>query len=190
MIVVAALEPPAVIAGFDDIAVVGQAIEQRGGHFGIAEYARPFTEGEVGGDDDRGALIEPADEMEQELTAGLSERQIAEFIEDDEVHAGQVVGEPALATRTGLGLEAIDEIDHVVEAAAGATADAASRNGNGKMRFAGAGPADQDGVALLSDESAAGEIVDEGLVDWRAVELEVVEILGERQLGDSKLVLD
>jgi hypothetical protein len=47
---------------------VGQAIEQRGGHFGIGEYARPFTEGEVGGDHDRGALIEPADE---ELTAGL-----------------------------------------------------------------------------------------------------------------------
>jgi len=47
VIVVAALEPSAVIAGFDDIAVVGQAIEQRGGHFGIGEYARPFTEGEV-----------------------------------------------------------------------------------------------------------------------------------------------
>src|SRR5215211_1851954 len=95
--------------------------------------------------------------MEQELTTGLSERQIAEFIEDDEVHAGQVVGEAALATSTGLGLEAIDEIDHVVEPAAGATADAASGDGNGKVRFAGAGPADQDGVALLGDESAAGE---------------------------------
>jgi hypothetical protein len=63
--------------------------------------------------------------VEQELAAGLSERQIAELIEDDEVHAGQVVGEPALATSAGLGLEAIDEIDHVVEPAAGATADAA-----------------------------------------------------------------
>ena len=42
---------------------------------------------------------------------------------------------------------------------------------------------------MLSDESAAGEIVDEGLVDWRAVELEVVEILGERQLGDSSWYL-
>src|SRR5204863_6902398 len=98
--------------------------------------------------------------MEQELTTGLSERQIAEFIEDDEVHAGQVVGEAALATSTGLGLEAIDEIDHVVEPAAGATADAASGDGNGKMRFAGAGPADQDGVALLGDESTAGEVTD------------------------------
>jgi hypothetical protein len=31
VIVSSALEAPAVIAGFDDVAVVGQAIEQRGG---------------------------------------------------------------------------------------------------------------------------------------------------------------
>jgi hypothetical protein len=67
VIVGPALEAPAVVAGLDDVAVVGQAIEQRGGHFGITEDARPFTEGEVGGDDDRGALVEPADEVEQEL---------------------------------------------------------------------------------------------------------------------------
>ena len=120
MIVGAALEAPAVVAGLDDIAVVGQAIEQRGRHLGVAEHARPFTEGEVGGDDDRGALVEPADEVEQELAAGLSEGQIAEFVEDDEVHAGQVIGEPALPSVAGLGLEPVDEIDHVVEPAAGA----------------------------------------------------------------------
>ena len=44
------------VAGLDDVAVVGQAIEQRGGHLGVAEDARPFAEGEVGGDDDGGAF--------------------------------------------------------------------------------------------------------------------------------------
>ena len=39
-------------------------------------------------------------------------------------------------------------------------------------------------------KSAAGEVVDERLVDRRALELEVVEVLGERQLGDGELVLD
>src|ERR1700676_4373041 len=101
-----------------------------------------------------------------------------------------MVGEPCLATSAGLGLEAIDEIDHVAYPAAGATADAASRNGDGKMGFAGAGPADQPGVAFLGDGSAAGEIVDERLVDRRALELEVGEVLGEWQLGDGELVLD
>src|SRR5437016_3040628 len=49
--VVAALEAPTVVAGLDDIAVVGQSIEQRGRHLGITEYALPFAEGQVGGDE-------------------------------------------------------------------------------------------------------------------------------------------
>ena len=52
VIVGSAFEAPAVVAGLDDVAVVGQAIEQRGRHLGVTEDARPFTEGEIGGDDD------------------------------------------------------------------------------------------------------------------------------------------
>src|ERR1700691_5981061 len=44
VIVSPALEAPAVIAGFDDVAVVSEAIEQRSGHFGITEDAWPFAE--------------------------------------------------------------------------------------------------------------------------------------------------
>ena len=47
MIVVAALEAPAVIACLDDVAVVGQPIKQSGGHLGIAEHAGPFAESQV-----------------------------------------------------------------------------------------------------------------------------------------------
>ena len=59
MIVCAAFEAPAVISGFDDVAVVGQAVQQGGGHLGVAKHARPLAEGEIGRDDDRGLLIEP-----------------------------------------------------------------------------------------------------------------------------------
>ena len=40
-------ETVTVIAGFDDVAMVGQAVEQRGGHLRVAEDLGPFTEGEV-----------------------------------------------------------------------------------------------------------------------------------------------
>ncbi len=59
MTVGSALEAPAVVSGLDDVAVVGQPIEQRGRHLGVPEDARPFTEGQVGGDDDRSTLVEP-----------------------------------------------------------------------------------------------------------------------------------
>ena len=81
----AVFEAPALVSGLDDVAVVGEAIEERGGHLGVAEHGRPFAEGEVGRDDDRGLLVETADEVEQELATGLGERQIAELVEDDEV---------------------------------------------------------------------------------------------------------
>ena len=48
MIVVSAFEAPTVVTGLDDVAMVSQAVEQRGGHLGIAEHARPFTEREIG----------------------------------------------------------------------------------------------------------------------------------------------
>ena len=58
------------------------------------------------------------------------------------------------------------------------------------MGLAGTRPADQHDVALLGDEATAGELVHERLIDRRALELEVVEVLGKRQLGDGELVLD
>jgi hypothetical protein len=88
VIVVAAFEAPAVVTGLDDVTVVGQPVEQRGRHLGIAKHIGPLSECEIGGDDDRRALVEPADEVEQELAAGLSERKVAKFVKDDEVHPG------------------------------------------------------------------------------------------------------
>ena len=120
----AVLEAPGVVAGLDDLAVVREAIQERGGHLGVAEDRRPFGEGQVGGEDDRGALVEPTDEVEQQLTSGLGEGQVAELVEDDEIAPGELIGEPALATGTGFGLEPVDQVDDVEEAPAGAVADA------------------------------------------------------------------
>jgi hypothetical protein len=120
----------------------------------------------------------------------MSERQVAELVEDDEVHPGQMLGDATLPSVAGLDLQAIDEVDYVVEAASGAGSDAASGNGDGEMGLAGAGPANKDGIALLGDEAAAGEIIDQGLVDGGAIELEVLKVLGKRQFGDGELVLD
>ena len=64
--------------------MMSETVEQRRGHLGVAEDGWPFAEGEVGGDDDRGSLVEPAHEVEEQLPAGLGEGQVAELVEDDE----------------------------------------------------------------------------------------------------------
>jgi hypothetical protein len=129
----AVLEAPAVVACLDDIAVVREAVEQRCGHFGIAKNTRPFTEGEIRGDDDRRAFVEAAYCMEQQLAAGLSERQIAELVEDNEVETGEEVSEPTLPSGAALGLKTIDQVDRVEEAPPSSAADTASGNRDRKM---------------------------------------------------------
>ena len=80
--------------------MVGQTIKQRARHLGVYENARPFAKSEIGRHDDRGAFIELADQMEQQLPAGLGKGQIAEFIENDEVTPGEIFGDPSLAAAT------------------------------------------------------------------------------------------
>ena len=58
------------------------------------------------------------------------------------------------------------------------------------MRLACAGSADQDDVALLGDEAAAGQVAHESLIDRRVLKGEVVDVLGQRQLGDGELIFD
>lgn len=62
-------EAEAVVSGLQDVAVVCEAIEQRGSHLGIAEHSGPLEEAQVGNDDDTGALGELAEQVEQERTA-------------------------------------------------------------------------------------------------------------------------
>ena len=42
--------------------------------------------------------------MKEELPAGLGKGQITEFVEDDKVHAREVIGEPSLSAGAGLAL--------------------------------------------------------------------------------------
>ena len=74
------------------------AVEQGGGHLGIPEHGRPFAEGEVGRDDDAGAFVELADQVEQQLATRARERQISKLIEHHQVEPRELSRQgPALA---------------------------------------------------------------------------------------------
>ena len=184
------LEAPAFVAGFDDLAVVGETVELRGGHLGIAEHAGPFAKGQVGSDDDGCAFVEFADQVEQELPAGLGKGQIAQFIGDQEVEAGAQIGGPALQFGSGFGVELVHQIDDVEEPAPASGPDARPGNADGEVDFAGACAADQHQVALVIKEVAGGKITDQGLVDISGFEVELFQLLCQGQLGDGHLVFD
>ena len=64
------------------MATVGEPVEQGGGHLCVAKDRGPFAEAQVGRDDDAGALVEFAQQVEQQRPARGTERQIAKFIKD------------------------------------------------------------------------------------------------------------
>ena len=84
--------------------MMSEPVEERGRHLGVTKDARLFAEGQIGGDDRRGAFVELANEMEKQLPASLSEGQIAEFVENGEVLAGEVIGDSSLPPCACFGL--------------------------------------------------------------------------------------
>ena len=110
-----------------------------------------------------------------------AEGEIAEFVEHDEIDAGEIVRHAALAAAAALGLEAVHQVDDVEEAAAGAIPDAGAGDRDGEMRFAGTGSANQDDIALVGQELAGREVSHESLVEGRSRKGELVDVLGERQ---------
>ena len=95
---------------------MGQAIEQCGRHFGVAEDARPFAEAQVRGDDHAGALVKFAEQVEEQRAAGCAERQVAKLVQDHQIAANQPLGDlPGFSLRLFL-LERVDEFDGGVKA--------------------------------------------------------------------------
>lgn len=70
-------ETEAVVSRFEDVAVVGDPIQQGRRHLGVAEDTCPLAETEIGGDDDAYALVEFTEQVEQQRPARRAERQIS-----------------------------------------------------------------------------------------------------------------
>ncbi len=112
----ACLEAEAVVSGLQDVAAVGEAVEQGRGHLGVTKDGGPFTEAQVGGDDDAGAFVKFAEQMEQQGPARGAERQVSQFVQDHEVELGQAFGD---LSGLALGLflfEGVDQFDGREEA--------------------------------------------------------------------------
>src|SRR5271156_2228325 len=127
--------------------------------------------------------------MEEQGSAGGAEREVAEFVEDDEIG----VGEPR-RDLSGLSLklflfEGVDEFDGGEEPDALAVLlDGLDTDRRGEMRLAGAGAADQDHIVGVFQELAPMELTREHLVDLAAGEVEAGEIAIVWKAGGLELI--
>src|SRR5271163_663532 len=155
----AVFEAEAVVSGFEDVAAVGKTIEQRGRHLRVAEHGGPLAEAEIGRDDDAGALVELAQQMEEQGPAGGAERQVAEFVEDDEIGVGEPGGDLSWLALKLLLFESVDEFDGGEEPDALAVMlDGLDAERRGEMGLPRAGAADQDDIVGVFQELASVEL--------------------------------
>ena len=55
------------------------------------EDLSPFVEGKICGHEDRSSLVTLAEDLEQEFSAGLRQRDEAEFIDNEQLESGQLL---------------------------------------------------------------------------------------------------
>ena len=82
--------------------MVGDAVEERASEAFAGEHRGPFLEGQVGGYDGGAVLVAPAEDVEQELAAGLREGHVSELVDDQQADLGELVLEaeqPLLVAR-------------------------------------------------------------------------------------------
>jgi hypothetical protein len=82
------------------VAVVKEAIEDRGGHHRIAEHRAPLADTAVASEQDGALFVAAADQLEKEVRGVGLKRQIAELVDDQELWLGEVCEpflEPAFA---------------------------------------------------------------------------------------------
>jgi len=68
-----------------------EAIKNSGGDNVVAKDLTPLVEGFVGGDDDRSPFVSFGDELKKEFSGLLREREIAEFIDNEQINATELI---------------------------------------------------------------------------------------------------
>ncbi len=76
---------------FDEASVVDDAVDDGGGEFVVGEDGAPFAEFDVGGEDDATTFVGAGDDLVEQARSVDVEGHVAEFVEDDQVGAGQVL---------------------------------------------------------------------------------------------------
>ena len=114
---------------------------------------------DVGGEDDAAAFVCSGDDLVEQAGAVDVEGHVAEFIEDDQIGAGQVL-EDLIETAGAFGLAQLqDEFGGLAEAHGASLPDGFDAQGDGQVGLASSGASVEDEVLGVVEELEAGELV-------------------------------
>ena len=88
------LQAVAVARRFQNMAVVRQAIQHGSSESLTAKHLRPLLERQIGRDDDALLFISPTDDFKEQFRTGFGERNVTQFIQDQQIEAAELFEEP------------------------------------------------------------------------------------------------
>ena len=167
---------------FEDVAVMGQAIQQGRRHAFALEDLPPFTERQIAGVQQAGPFVPVGEDLEQQLGPRTAERQVAQFIADQQIGPIQLVQEAVqLVLLLGL-FQAVDQSRGGEEADPPSGPTGSQAQGNRQMRLAHALAAQQTHVLVPIEPLAAGQFHDLLLAQTgHEVEIIGVQVLVDRE---------
>src|ERR1022692_471550 len=83
-------QPEAVAVHLEDMDVMREAVEERAGEPLGTEHGRPLIERQIARDQRAASLVALAEDLEQQLGPSRRERHIAEFVDDQQLVAGEL----------------------------------------------------------------------------------------------------
>ena len=123
---------------------MGEANKQGGDHLGVADDLSPFAEAKLRGDHDAGALLELAQQLEEERPARIAEVQASQLIQNIEVELGNVFRDMVYFTLSLFPFDGVNQFDCRVEPNLSLVMfDRLDAVGGGRMGCASADPTDQ-----------------------------------------------
>src|SRR5262249_29275144 len=154
------------------VAVMQQAIEDRGGQDVIAKHGAPLCHELVGRNEQAAALVAARYELKKEMGAAALERQVTELVKGEQLGLRakhQAVGELTVGFRFRERREQRGRArkEHRV-----AGFDDRPADGDREMRFPDARRAEDEDVFGWGEKSRRGELADQALID-RRLEFEI-----------------
>ena len=129
-----------------------KAVEERGGDDEVAEDVSPLGEAAVRGEDHGAPLITGVDELEEQIAAARNDREVADFVDNEQGEAAEVsdsLAQSALAFGPG---ERGDDVGEGAEVDAAASFHRLDAERQAEMGLAGAGWTDQvDGLGAIDE---------------------------------------
>ena len=151
----------------EDMAMVGESIQQSRSHAFALEDMIPIAERQVAGDQQAAAFIAIGEDLEQQFGSRAAEREVAEFVHDQQVDFIEPFEQLVEAEFLLSFFQLIDQCRRREELCADTFTTSGQSQCDRKMRFPSARLTNQTDVGVLRDPFAASQFQDFLLVDRR-----------------------